>query len=154
MVKLILAGGDFKLPKLKTQRTSTRDLGATIRGPWGRNWKKWVWGVSDFRPKSAIAHLITKGCLKKLSFTELRVSIFVTNIISISSQLSAGSSNAQFGKTRILRHPVCIVWSELNSCKIFRFFNSVDFYIHETTVKPQYIVNVHLNSYLPFCALM
>ena len=41
------------------------------------------------------------GCLKKkLSFTELSISRFVTNIISISSQLEAGSPKAQFGKTQ------------------------------------------------------
>ena len=106
MVKLILAGGDFDLPKLKTQRTSTRGTGvhrlAILAPPFevpGDEIEKNVWGVSDPRPKSAIAHLITKGCLKKLSFTELSISTFVTNIISISSQLEAGSPKAQFGKT-------------------------------------------------------
>ena len=37
---------------------------------------------------------------KKLSFSELSFSRFVTNIISISSQLEAGSPKAQFGKTQ------------------------------------------------------
>ena len=39
---------------------------------------------------------------KKLSFTELSISGFATNIISISSQLAAGSPNAQFGKTQFV----------------------------------------------------
>ena len=37
---------------------------------------------------------------KELSFTEFSISRFVTNITSISSQLEAGSPNAQFGKTQ------------------------------------------------------
>ena len=37
---------------------------------------------------------------KKLSFTDLSIFRFAKNIISISSQLAAGSSNAQFGKTQ------------------------------------------------------
>ena len=45
------------------------------------------------------------GCLNKLSFTELSISRFVTNIISISFQLEARSPKAQFGKTHFfLRH--------------------------------------------------
>ena len=40
------------------------------------------------------------GCLKKLSFTELSICRFATNIISISSQLKAGYANARFGKTQ------------------------------------------------------
>ena len=48
-----------------------------------------------------------QGVSKKLSFTELSISRFVTNIISISSQLEAGSPKAQFGKTQFfLRHPL------------------------------------------------
>ena len=46
------------------------------------------------------------GCLKKLSFTELSICRFATNIISISSQLAAISPNIQFGKTQFFRHPV------------------------------------------------
>ena len=42
----------------------------------------------------------TTGGLKKLSFTELIICRFATNIISISSQLEAGSANARFGKTQ------------------------------------------------------
>ena len=41
----------------------------------------------------------TTGGLKKLSFIELSICRFAINIISISSQLAAGSPNAQFGKT-------------------------------------------------------
>ena len=37
---------------------------------------------------------------KKLGFTELSISKFVKNIISISSLLEAGSPKAQFGKTQ------------------------------------------------------
>ena len=48
------------------------------------------------------------GCLNKLSFTELSISRFVTHIMSISSQLEAGSPKAQFGKTQFFRHPVFI----------------------------------------------
>ena len=44
---------------------------------------------------------------KKLSFTELSISRFVTNIISISSQLEAESRKAQFGKTQFF-------WGTLN----------------------------------------
>ena len=58
---------------------------------------------------------IFTGCLKKLSFTELSICRFATNIISISAQLAAGSPNAQFGKTQFFRHPVDI-WT--NSCLI------------------------------------
>ena len=44
---------------------------------------------------------------KKLSFIELSISRFVTHIMSISSQLEAGSPKAQFGKTQLfLRHLV------------------------------------------------
>ena len=47
------------------------------------------------------------GCLNKLSFTELSISRFVTHIMSISSQLEAGSPKAQFGKTQLFfRHLV------------------------------------------------
>ena len=42
----------------------------------------------------------TTGCLKKLSFSKSSISRFVTNIISISSHLEAGSPKAQFGKTQ------------------------------------------------------
>ena len=49
---------------------------------------------------------IDTGCLKKLSFTELSIRRFAMNIISISSQLAAGSPNAQFDKTHFFRHPV------------------------------------------------
>ena len=38
------------------------------------------------------------GCLKKLSFTELSICRFATNIISISPLLAAGSPTAQFLK--------------------------------------------------------
>ena len=44
---------------------------------------------------------------KKLSFTELSICRFATNIVSISYQLAAGFPNAQFGKTQFFfRHPV------------------------------------------------
>ena len=39
---------------------------------------------------------------KELSFTELSISRFVTNIISISSQLEAGSPKAQLAKLSFL----------------------------------------------------
>ena len=37
---------------------------------------------------------------QKLSFTELSICRFATNILSISSKLAAGSPNAQLGKTQ------------------------------------------------------
>ena len=45
-------------------------------------------------------YIIIQGVSKKLSFTELSICRFATNIISISSQLAALSPNAQFGKTQ------------------------------------------------------
>ena len=50
---------------------------------------------------------LEKRVPKKLSFTELSISRFVTNIISISSQLEAESRKAQFGKTQFF-------WGTLN----------------------------------------
>ena len=51
------------------------------------------------------------GCLKKLSFTDLSIFRFAKNIISISSQLAAGSPDAQFGKTQFfLRHTVLFIY--------------------------------------------
>ena len=49
---------------------------------------------------------IVQGVSKKVSFTELSISRFVTNIISISSQLEAGSPKAQLAKLSFFRHPV------------------------------------------------
>ena len=56
-----------------------------------------------FLPLILFPLIIHTGCLKKLCFTELNISRFVTNIISISFQLEARSPKAQFGKT-FLRH--------------------------------------------------
>ena len=42
---------------------------------------------------------------KKLSFTDLSIFRFAKNIISISSELAAGSPNAQFGKTQFFHTP-------------------------------------------------
>ena len=50
-----------------------------------------------------VSYLFIQGVSKKLSFSELSISRFVTNIISISFQLEARSPKAQFGKT-FLRH--------------------------------------------------
>ena len=56
------------------------------------------------------------GCLKKLSFAELGISRFVTNIISISSQLEARSPKAQFGKTQLFwGHPVPVIYKQTTS---------------------------------------
>ena len=49
---------------------------------------------------------IVQGVSKKVSFTELSISRFVTNIISISSQLEAGSPKVQLAKLSFFRHPV------------------------------------------------
>ena len=46
------------------------------------------------------AHLSYYRVSKNLSFTNMSICRFATNIISISSQLAAGSPNAQFGKTQ------------------------------------------------------
>ena len=45
-------------------------------------------------------YIIIQGVSEKLSFTELSICRFATNIRSISSQLAAGSPSAQFGKTQ------------------------------------------------------
>ena len=45
------------------------------------------------------------GVSKKLSFTELSIRRFAMNIISISSQLAAGSPNAQFDKIPFFETP-------------------------------------------------
>ena len=56
---------------------------------------------------TAIALMIhIQGVSEKLSFTEFSICRFAMNIISISSQLPAGSPDAQFGKTQFFRHPV------------------------------------------------
>ena len=56
------------------------------------------------------------GCLKKLSFAELGISRFVTNILSISSQLEARSPKAQFGKTQLFwGHPVPVIYKQTTS---------------------------------------
>ena len=59
----------------------------------------YISGGKIFDEKNCI-FLYSNGCLKKLSFTELSICRFATNNISISSQLAAGSPNAQFGKTQ------------------------------------------------------
>ena len=49
----------------------------------------------------------TTGGLKKLSFTELIICRFAINIISISSQLAAGSPNTEFDKTQFFFETPC-----------------------------------------------
>ena len=86
------------------------------RGP--RLWNPFLLAISRARadgsgcPEKIFIHnylerivIIYTGCLKKSSFAELSICIFAKNIISISSQLAAGSPNAQFGKTHFFRHP-------------------------------------------------
>ena len=50
---------------------------------------------------------------KKLSFSELSISRFVTNIIRISFQLEARSPKAQFGKTHFFKTPFIFLFSFL-----------------------------------------
>ena len=50
-----------------------------------------------------VSYLFIQGVSKKLSFSELSISRFVTNIISISFQLEARSPKAQFGKTQFFK---------------------------------------------------
>ena len=60
--------------------------------------------ASDMKNNAIHATAISgyTGCLKKLSFAELSISRFVTDIISTSSLLEAGSPKTKFGKTHFL----------------------------------------------------
>ena len=78
----------------------------------------YISGGKIFDEKNCI-FLYSNGCLKKLSFTELSICRFATNIIGISS-LAAGSPNAQFGKTQFF-------WDTLYYVLICSFYPSIIF---------------------------